>query len=101
MNYVEMFRQGMSMEEVLLEASKLITEAQTQYEEEKVRIEKERAEKEYKELRLKIAKDALGAALVEYYEALGVEITEQRLAHISDLIELLPRMQIRVSKGWL
>ena len=108
MNILEDLKKGATVEDITENFFEALEEAQKGYEqwlkeeeEKAAAAEAKRQELEYKKMKQEQARAALGAAIVNYFESLGIVITESMMKDIDDLIELLPHLKLyRPGKIW-
>lgn len=105
MDILKLLKEGMSVEDITEDFFDALSDAQEEYEEylkeqeEKRKVaEARKAELEYKKKKQQEARAAVGAAIVNYFESLGIVITESMLEDIDNIIDALP--QLKVVKNW-
>ena len=105
MDILKLLKEGRTVEDITEDFFDALTEAQSMYDEyikeqeRKAKAEAARKmEEEFRKKKIKDARQALGAAMVNYFEALGVAVTEETLADLDFIIEALP--QIKIVRGW-
>lgn len=105
MDILKLLKQGVSVEDITEDFFDALEDAQQMYDrylEEQERKAKEEAarkmEEEFRQKKIADARQALGVAMTNYFEALGVVITEKTLADFDLIIDMLPK--IKVWKSW-
>lgn len=105
MNILELLKNGKTVEDITEDFFNALEESQEAYEEyvkeqeeKRKAAEARKAELEYKKTKQQEARAAVGAAIVNYFETLGIVITENMLEDIDNIVEALP--QLKVVKNW-
>lgn len=83
-----LFKQGYTMEDI----EDLMVSAHADYEEEKAELARKEQEKKFKEQKIAEAREALGAAIIEYYSAIGKEVNEYVIKNVDHVMDILPRV---------
>lgn len=101
MSILDWLKEGKTVESLTEEFYDALEEAVAQYEqwqkeeEEKAKAEAaKKLELEYKRHKQSEARQALGAAIVNYFEALDMAVSEKTLKDIDYIIEALPQIQV-------
>lgn len=105
MNILKLLKEGFTAEEITEDFFSALNNSQEEYEkylkeqEEKAKAEAaKKLEQEYLKKKQTEARAAVGAAIVNYFESLGIVITEDMLKDIDLIIDALP--QIKVVQNW-
>jgi DNA-binding transcriptional MerR regulator len=105
MDILKLLKQGVSVEdisEMLMDDLEAAVAQYDRYLEEQERKAKEEAarkmEEEFRKKKAADARQALGAAMINYFESLGMEVTEKTMSDVDLLIDMLPK--IKVWKSW-
>lgn len=106
MNIYELLKDGMTAEEIKEAFDVAMSNAQVQYEkylEEQKRIEREKAAKEleraYKKSHLEECRNALGAAIIDYFSALDIEVNDKMYETVDWIIDVLPHIKVVKTGG--
>lgn len=109
MDILKLLKEGATVEDITEDFFDALTEAQDQYEAwqegEKKKasaLAQKKLEEEYaKEKRAK-AREALGAAIIEYFSTLDVAIDEETYRNVDLIIDALPKIKVVRSNfgGW-
>ena len=109
MDILKLLKEGISVEEITEDFFDALEDAQNEYdqwqEEEKRKaaaLAQKKLEEEYvKEKRAK-AREALGAAIIEYFSTLDVAIDEETYKNVDLIIDALPKIKVVRSNfgGW-
>lgn len=108
MDILKLLKEGMSVEDITEDFFDALSDAQEEYEEylkeqeeKRKAAEARKVELEYKKTKQQEARAAVGAAIVNYFESLGIVITENMLEDIDNIIDLLPQLKVYKSgKVW-
>lgn len=107
MDILALLKEGVSTEEITAKFFDSLSLAHDEYEEwKKEQEEKAKAaaarkmEQEFKKQRQDLAREALGAAIVNYFEALDIKVTEQTMVDVDLIIEVLPKLKVIKSGSW-
>ena len=108
MDILKLLKEGMCVEDITEDFFGELRDAQEEYEEylkeqeeKRKAAEARRMELEYKKTKQQEARAAVGAAIVNYFESLGIVITENMLEDIDNIIDLLPQLKVYKSgKVW-
>lgn len=85
-----LLKQGYTMEDI----EDLMVSAHADYEEEKAELARKEQEKKFKEQRIAEAREALGAAIIEYYSAIGKKVDESVIENVDYIIDTLPKLRV-------
>ena len=85
-----LFKQGYTMKDI----EDLMVSAHADYEEEKAELARKEQEKKFKEQRIAEAREALGAAIIEYYSAIGKRVDESVIENVDYVINVLPQLRV-------
>lgn len=85
-----LFKQGYTMEDI----EDLMVSAHADYEEEKAELARKEQEKKFKEQKIAEAREALGAAIIEYYSAIGKKVDESVIENVDYIIDALPKLRV-------
>lgn len=106
MDILALLKDGVSVEDIVEDFFEALVEAQTEYEEwqkeEKRKAEalaQRRLEEEYKMKKVDEARQEVGAAILNYFSALDIEVDENTLENTESLIEILPKIRV-VRRHW-
>lgn len=107
MDILALLKEGTSVEDITEDFFDALQDAQEEYEKWK-KEQEERAkaaaarkmEQEFKKQRQDLAREALGAAIVNYFEALDIKVTEQTMADVDLIIDALPKLKVVRSGSW-
>lgn len=105
MDILKLLKEGISVEDITEDFFDALESAQEDYEEwKKEQEEKAKAEaakkleQEYLKKKQQEARASVGAAIVNYFETLGIVITEEMLKDVDYIVDALP--QIKVIQDW-
>ena len=109
MDILALLKEGRTKESIVEDFTDALAEAICAYEEyQKEQEEKEKAEAarklelEYLKQKQSDARAAVGAAIVNYFETLGMVMTEKDLKDIDLIVEALPNLKVvkTSARGW-
>lgn len=109
MDILKLLKEGATVESITEDFFDALTEAQDQYDKWKEEEEKKAAmlaqkklEEEYAKKRKAKAREALGAAMIEYFSTLDVAIDEETYKNVDLIIDALPKIKVVRSNfgGW-
>lgn len=109
MDILALLKEGRSVEDISDDFFDALMSAQTEYaewkkeQEERAKAEAARkVEEEYLKQKRADARAAVGAAIVNYFETLGMVMTEQDLKDIDLIVEALPNLKVvkTRARGW-
>ena len=101
MDILKLLKEGVTKEEIMSDFAEELAESLKEYEEYLEEAERQRKieaarklEREFAQKRINEARQALGAAMVEYFSALGMTATEKSLKDVELIIDTLPQLRI-------
>ena len=109
MDILALLKEGRTVEEISDDFFDALMDAQTEYtewkkeQEERAKAEAARkVEEEYLKQKRADARAAVGAAIVNYFETLGIVMTEKDLKDIDLIVEALPSLKVVKTRmrGW-
>lgn len=106
MNILELLKNGKSVEDLTEDFYDALEQAVLEYDEwqkeEKRKAEalaQKRLEEEYKKVKVEEARQAVGAAILNYFSTLDIEIEEDVIENIDFIVEALPKIKV-VRRHW-
>lgn len=106
MDILALLKDGASVEEIVEDFFDALVEAQTEYEEwqkeEKRKAEalaQKRLEEEYKMKKVEEARQEVGAAILNYFSALDIQVEEDMIENVDCIVEALPKIRV-VRRHW-
>lgn len=109
MDILALLKEGRSVEDISEDFFDALQDAQREFEawkeeqEERAKAEAARkVEEEFRKQKRADARAAVGAAIVNYFEALGMVMTEKDLKDIDLIVEALPNLKVVKTgmRGW-
>lgn len=109
MDILKLLKEGKTVESLTEDFFDALDAAQHEFEvwkkeqeEEKKRAAARAMEAEYKKQKLSNARKALGAAIIDYFEALDQEVTDATIEAVDWIIDVLPNIKVvkTSTKGW-
>lgn len=105
-NILEDLKKGATVEDITENFFAVLEQAVLEYDEwqkeEKRKAEalaQKRLEEEYKKVKVEEARQAVGAAILNYFSTLDIEIEEDVIENIDFIVEALPKIKV-VRRHW-
>ena len=106
MDILKLLKEGMSADEIYDEFLDALTDAQTEYKEYLEEVERRKKAQEAKELEraykkshLEECRSALGAAIVDYFLALEIDVNDKMYEQVDWIIDALPHIKVVKTGG--
>lgn len=106
MDILKLLKEGMSADEIYDDFMDALTDAQTEYKEYLEEVERRKKAQEAKELEraykkshLEECRSALGAAIVDYFLALEIDVNDKMYEQVDWIIDALPHIKVVKTGG--
>ena len=106
MDILKLLKEGMSADEIYDDFMDALTDAQTEYKEYLEEVERRKKAQEAKELEraykkshLEECRSALGAAIVDYFLALEIDVNDKMYETVDWIIDALPHIKVVKTGG--